>query len=643
MRRRAWVGYLVAVTLTLATLELRLGLGDLLTPFPLLLPTGAVTIAAFLAGWRSGTATAVMTGLVFKFLFIAPVGTLMLSWPGGVIAIGFYVMLCVIIIGLMHATLKAGDALTASEAALQQANADLETRVTQRTGELADSRARMRTVFETSYQFQGLVTPQGVLLDANHVSLDSIGARLEDVVGRAFWNTPWFTGTPGMSELAEHAVQAAALGETVRREIVVFLNGGGPRTFEFILRPIHDPDGTVVALVSEAVELTERRQAEEALRQSQKMEAIGQLTGGVAHDFNNLLTVIRGAAEVLRRPDLPEVRRERYLSAISESSDRAAKLTGQLLAFARRQTLRPEAFDVADSLKGLAEMTRTLLGSRMTLDLAAPNTACFVRADLSQFDTAIVNMMVNARDAMGGEGRLVIGAEAVDGIPAVRAHPAVAGDFVAVRVADTGAGIRPDDLERIFEPFFTTKVVGSGTGLGLSQVFGFAKQSHGEVLVESTPGAGSTFTLYLPRVQPEVRDAEAPSEEAQLDGAGACVLLVEDNHDVGAFAVQALEEIGYRSVLACDAAGALAELDRDADQFDVVFTDVVMPGMSGLELAEVVRDRHPGLPVILASGYSHVLAQNGPYGFELLQKPYSVVELSRALGQAVAARRRAMG
>ncbi len=384
-----------------------------------------------------------------------------------------------------------------------------------------------------------------------------------------------------------------------------------------------------------AARTSELQTAEDALRQSQKMEAVGQLTGGVAHDFNNLLTVIRSATDLLKRPDLSPERRERYIDAISDTADRAAKLTGQLLAFARRQALQPEVIDVGQSLRVISDMLGTLTGSRIVIAIDLPDTPCFTNVDPSQLDTALVNMAVNARDAMEGAGRIDITVRSAGLIPAVRSHPAVEGRFIAIAMADSGSGIEPDKLERIFEPFFTTKGVGQGTGLGLSQVFGFAKQSGGDITVESEVGRGTVFTLYLPQV-----DQGAPAEvddvgEGLADGHGTCVLVVEDNSEVGTFTTQSLAELGYVTVWAADAQEALAELAVDATRFDIVFSDVVMPGMNGIELGKVIRDRYPTLPVVLTSGYSNVLAQDGTHGFELLHKPYSVEQLSRILSKVV--------
>ncbi len=378
--------------------------------------------------------------------------------------------------------------------------------------------------------------------------------------------------------------------------------------------------------------------AEEALRQSQKMEAVGQLTGGVAHDFNNLLTIIRSSVDFLRRPDLAAERKQRYLDAVSDTVERAAKLTGQLLAFARRQALTPEVFEVGARLRAVADMLDTVTGARIRVVTEMDGAPCHVRADVSQFETALVNMAVNARDAMQGEGTLTLRLVCGAALPSIRGHAGSASPFVAVSLTDTGSGIPTDALPRVFEPFYTTKPVGQGTGLGLSQVFGFTKQSGGDIAVESVPGRGATFTLYLPEVPAPVvvegtRAAEVPT------ATGLCLLVVEDNLEVGRFATQILEDLGNETVWATNAEEALAEIERTPDRFDAVFSDVVMPGMGGVALAEELRRRLPDLPVVLTSGYSHVLAQDASHGFELVHKPYSAEQLSRMLGKVTAPRR----
>src|SRR3981189_2680288 len=254
------------------------------------------------------------------------------------------------------------------------------------------------------------------------------------------------------------------------------------------------------------------------------MEPIGQLTGGVAHDFNNLLTIIRSATDFLRRRELPEERRRRYVDAISETVERASKLTAQLLAFARRQPLKPQVFNVGNQVDAVAQLIRPLVGGRIRIEVDIDDPDCFAIADIAQFETALINLAVNGRDAMDGEGQLTIGVKKVRTIPALRVQSARSGDFaaIALALADTGTGIAPDHIEAIFEPFFTTKEVGKGTGLGLSQAFGFAKQSGGDIQVTSPPGQGATFTIYLPQaeVPADASEAAAAAREPPPRGRG---------------------------------------------------------------------------------------------------------------------------
>ncbi|WP_369062349.1 PAS domain-containing protein [Caulobacter sp. 73W] len=471
----------------------------------------------------------------------------------------------------------------------------------------------------------------GVYQRANPAWKSVLGFEAEEIVGMSANDLV----APEDLQRTAQALAIAQVAELPASLLRFRHKDGGYRWISWVAGP---GDGEIFAIgrdVTAEREASEAlRAAEEALRQSQKVEALGKLTGGVAHDFNNLLTVIRGTVDLLRRPALSEERRERYIGAIAEAADRASNLTSQLLAFARRQTLQPQVFDASASIAALSGMLNTLLGSRIDLRYARPEQPCLVTADPTQFDTAIVNMAVNARDAMAGEGVLKIEVRVVDRLPPVRDQEAVRGDFVAISITDTGVGIAADKIDHIFEPFFTTKGVGQGTGLGLSQVFGFAKQSSGEVEVQSAPGFGSTFTLYLPLTSEAVsRPVEARSEARALE-AGRCILLVEDNREVGDFARHALAELGHGVIWATDAEAALAELARDPGQFDLVFTDVVMPGRSGMDLADEILRLYPHLPVVLTSGYSHVLAQEGTRGYALLRKPYSLDELAETLARA---------
>jgi CheY-like chemotaxis protein len=287
-------------------------------------------------------------------------------------------------------------------------------------------------------------------------------------------------------------------------------------------------------------------------------------------------------------------------------------------------------------VEAVTQLIQPLVGARIRIDVSIDDPSCHAMADIAQFETALLNLALNSRDAMEGQGRIAITVAGAGGIPPLRAQSGRSGEFVAISLADTGTGIPADRLDKIFEPFFTTKEVGKGTGLGLSQAFGFAKQSGGDIEVASIPGQGATFTIYLPRAAaPAVAAELAGGVEPATRGRGYSVLVVEDNDDVGRFSMELLEDLGYRARRVADAASALALLETDEFSADLVFSDVIMPGMNGVEFATIVRERYPGLPVILTSGYSDVLAENAHVGFELIQKPYSVESLSRVLRKAI--------
>jgi PAS domain S-box-containing protein len=510
-------------------------------------------------------------------------------------------------IGVAHDVTVAKEA----ERELRLVNDTLEQRIAERTVQLQSNEAQMRAIFETSNQYQGLLDLQGNVVYANATALAGIRASAQDVTGKPFWDSPWFAATEGMREVVIDAFGAVVRGESVRTEMLLNLPTG-ERFFDFTMRPVFDQHGAVSGVLPEAMDITERRQAEEALRQSQKMDAVGQLTGGVAHDFNNLLTIIRSATDFLRRRELSEERRRRYIDAISDTVDRASKLTGQLLAFARRQPLTPQVFDVGSQVETIAQLIRPLMGGRIQIGVELGDFRYFATADVAQFEAALVNLAVNARDAMAGEGSLAISVNAVDAVPALRGHASRDGQFVAISVTDTGSGIAADKLDVIFE-----------------------------IKVTSTPARGSTFTIYLPQAESPAAGAEvaAVGAEASMSGRGHCVLVVEDNEDVGRFSTELLQDLGYAIKWAADAREALATLAEDEFAFDLVFSDVIMPGMNGVELATVIRERYPGLPVVLTSGYSSVLADNAHRGFELIQKPYSVEALSRTLRKAISERR----
>jgi len=376
-------------------------------------------------------------------------------------------------------------------------------------------------------------------------------------------------------------------------------------------------------------EARRRETAEAALRQAQKMEAVGQLTGGVAHDFNNLLTVIIGNLDVARRRLAGgDGRALRAVENATQGATRAAALVERLLAFSRRQPIEPQAVDVEDLIRGMADLLRRSLGENVRLDLDLPRGLWPVSTDPNQLENALVNLAVNARDAMPAGGALTISARNADR-PSRHVEP---GEYVVISVADTGAGMPPDVLERVFEPFFTTKEVGKGTGLGLSQVYGFAKQSDGDVGIESEVGRGTTVRLILPRA---ASAAAQPGAQADVSPQGGreTLLIVEDDEAVRRFAAETLAEFGYEVLEAADAEAGSALL-RDEPRIALLLTDVGLPGTSGRELAVKARAARPGLPVLLITGHAKDDPSEG-LDAGLLRKPFSTDDLARAVRRSL--------
>ncbi|HEY0271292.1 MAG TPA: ATP-binding protein, partial [Sphingomonas sp.] len=391
-------------------------------------------------------------------------------------------------------------------------------------------------------------------------------------------------------------------------------------------------------------EMATRATAEAQLRQIQKMEAVGQLTGGIAHDFNNMLAVVVGGLDLAKRRlalEADEV--GRHIDNALEGANRAAALTRRLLGFARAEPLLPEAIDPGALIAGMSDLIDRTLGERVKVETRIVADCWPVWVDPMQFENAVLNLAVNARDAMDGAGTLTI---AVDNAALAAGEVAAlaAGDYARVAVIDTGSGMTPEVLERVFEPFFTTKPVGKGTGLGLSQIFGFVHQSGGEVAIRSAPGAGTTVALYLPRgtAAPRIeRPAAAPIPiRAPRPASPEPVLVVEDDARVRAATVGALEELGYHPIACADAGEALATLSVRGD-LRLVVTDVVMPGMTGPELAAEVRARHPGIGIVFVTGYAGEAGANagaggGLEGQAVLRKPFTIAALERTMTQAMA-------
>ena len=403
---------------------------------------------------------------------------------------------------------------------------------------------------------------------------------------------------------------------------------------------LHQLNATLEQRVAE--EVAERAKAVEDLRQAQKMEAIGQLTGGVAHDFNNLLTVIIGGLETIRRQlesmpdgaDKAKMRRARDMA--QQGAQRAATLTARLLAFSRRQPLDPKPIDPNRLVAGIADLLQRTLGEAVALETVSAAGLWKAQADPSELENALLNLAVNARDAMPTGGKLTIetgNASLDEAYVESLAEPVPAGQYVLIAVSDTGSGMDAETLNRIFEPFFTTKEAGKGTGLGLSQVYGFVRQSNGHIRVYSEVGEGTTVKIYLPRYLGEEQAVAAgPKQVAgEVDGGEETILLVEDHDDLRAYSSGVLRELGYKVLEAVNGRAAL-DLLQSHDRVDLLFTDVVLPdGMHGRMLAEEARRRRPGIKVLYTTGYTrNAIVHNGRLdaGVNLLSKPFTYDSLA---------------
>jgi PAS domain S-box-containing protein len=527
-----------------------------------------------------------------------------------------------------------------AEAELRRLNETLERRVAERTAQLAASEMRFRTYFETSPDLVFLirVSPDGVArYEAFNPTAERFtGLKAAEVIGR-----PVETVLPAAT--AEATASRYRLCAKEQRRVtyeVAFVVEGERRIAEVILVPMGEAADGGRLVLGNARDVTHQKALEEQLRQAQKMEAVGQLTGGIAHDFNNLLTGIIGALATLqRRVEAGQVGAlGRYAEVAMTSAQRAAALTQRLLAFARRQPLDPRPIEASRLVAGMEELLRRTLGPAIALELRLAPELWPTLCDPNQLESAILNLAINARDAMPEGGRLTIGTRnLVLGESAAQAlgGELEPGDYVAISVGDTGTGMPPEVLERAFEPFFTTKPMGQGTGLGLSMLYGFVKQSSGHVQVESAAGRGTIFRLYLPRHRGASDRAEA--EERGLrpprPGRGETVLVVEDEPSVRLLILETLQDLDYVALEAADGTAALDFLRADA-RIDLLVTDVGLPGLNGRQLVDAARALRPGLKVLFVTGYAHnILAAEAPLepGMELLTKPFSLLELGRRI------------
>ena len=511
------------------------------------------------------------------------------------------------------------------------------------TKDVTDRHLSDQALFESEQRFrlpiQGvrdyaiyMLDPEGRITNWNAGAEAIKGYTEAEIVGEHF--SRFYTEEDKAAGLPQEALATALREGRYEREAWRVRKDGTHFWASVVIDPIHDQAGNFVGFAKITRDITEKKKAQdeleetrEALFQSQKLQALGELTGGIAHDFNNLMTVIRGSAELLQRGNLPEEKREKYLAAIIETADRATTLTSHLLAFSRRQAITPEVIDANVRLDALAEVLGRTLGSSIEVNLDLAPDLWRVEADPAQLETALLNAAFNARDAMPEGGRLTVW---------TRNERRADGDFVRIGLTDTGEGMTPEVIARAFEPFFTTKEVGKGTGLGLSQIHGFAAQAGGRAEIQSKPGEGTTVLISLPRSQNELVREPEPEEESGTFGR-IRVLRVEDNDAVRGFAEHLLEDMHCSTISAASGEEALKLLQEH--EVDLVFSDVVMPGLSGVDLARCVRALHPDVPVVLASGYSEDIVSGASTEFQVLRKPYGARELRSALEAAIREKR----
>ena len=505
----------------------------------------------------------------------------------------------------------------------KEAELELRRLVDERTAELSASEARFRAIFDTVMTIIVLMDPSGTVIDVNRSSAPWRATNHRDAIGGKIWDSPTLMLYPGMRETMRDLVVRAAAGDAVDEELS--FDGGGKNfaTLTIAMRPLRNSEGGLEYLMLEARDTTELKLAQDQLRQSQKMEALGQLTGGIAHDFNNLLTVVVGGLDLISR-QLTDERMLRYARNALAAAERGARLTGQLLAFSRVQRLEVKPTLIGPLIDDMRPILRNALGPGIKQHFALDEELVPVMADPTQVEVALLNLAINARDAMPAGGTLTIGTEVVDvGDDDLELEP---GAYVELSISDTGSGMPPEVVSRAFEPFFTTKDVGKGTGLGLSMVYGMARQSGGTARIDSAPGSGTTVKLYFRRAEAEqvalpdrAEGSERPTERTDL---AISVLVIDDDPDVREFVAASLDEApGFSVRSAADGRAGLAAFAADAP--DVIVLDFVMPGMTGAEVAAKVLAERPAQPILFVSGYSETdairaIAPDAP----VLTKPF---------------------
>ena len=519
----------------------------------------------------------------------------------------------------------------------KEAELQLRHQVEERTAQLATSEAQFRAVFEAALEVMVLLKPDGTVLAVNNRREMWRHPNPAEAIGQKVWEAPTLRAYPQHVALMKRGIAKAARGEVFTAEVKMERDGVPTAYLDVSVQPVRGGDGAILYLLFEARDITELKTAQEQLRQSQKMEALGQLTGGIAHDFNNLLTVVVGGLDIITKRSTDEKLR-RYAENALAAAERGARLTGQLLAFSRVQRLEVTPTHVAPLIENMRPLLRNVLGPGIEKRFDLDEALMPVMADPTQLEVAVLNLAINARDAMPEGGVLSFASEKVR----ITGDPDLEdGDYIELRISDTGPGMPPAVLERAFEPFFTTKEVGKGTGLGLSMVYGMARQSGGAARIESAPGKGTTVKLLFRKAdgaKPQP-DEEHTEEIPTLDARPGrlSVLVIDDDPDVRRFIAATLEEQGYHVRQASDGQHGLEELGREGA--DLIVIDFIMPGMSGAEVATRILADVPDQPILFVSGYSETEAvKSAAPTAPLLAKPFRAEALENAVRTALSAR-----
>ena len=515
----------------------------------------------------------------------------------------------------------------------KEAELELRRQVEEQTAQLAASEAQFRAVFEAALEVMVLLKPDGTVLAVNNRREAWRHEKPDEAIGQKLWDAPTMRAYPQHVAVMKKGIQAAAKGKVFTTEVKMEREGMAAAYLDVSVQPVRGPKGDILYLLFEARDITELKAAQEQLRQSQKMEALGQLTGGLAHDFNNLLTVVVGGLDLIAKRSEDEKLKHYAENALS-AAERGARLTGQLLAFSRVQRLEVRPTYVAPLIQNMRPLLRNVLGPGIAKQFDLDEAMMAVMADPTQLEVAVLNLAINARDAMPDGGMLTFSSKPVQISGDADLDD---GDYIELTISDTGLGMPPEVAERAFEPFFTTKEVGKGTGLGLSMVYGMARQSGGSARIASTPGKGTAVSLLFRKADDAIVEATAGVEEpvgAALPMAPLSVLVIDDDPDVRSFIVASLGEQGYRVREASDGREGLAAIERETP--DLVVLDFIMPGLSGAHVAKKIRAKRPEQPILFVSGYSETEAvkRTAP-GAPLLAKPFRAEALHKAVRGAL--------